>query len=63
MERQLAGCVAENPRTTLKTLANDLAKSGTEVSGKIVVRAQHRNGTPWMWNTKDSTIELFHLVR
>ena len=28
IERQLAGYAAKNPTTSLKTLANDLAKSG-----------------------------------
>ena len=36
MERQLAGYVAKNPKTTLKTLTNDLTKSGIEVSRKTV---------------------------
>ena len=39
MERQLARYVAKNPRTTLKTLTNDLTKSGLEVSRKTVVMA------------------------
>ena len=39
IERQLARYVAKNPRTTLKTLANDLTKSGIEVSRKTVVLA------------------------
>ena len=44
MERQLAKYVARNPRTTLKTLTNDLTKSEREVLRKTVVMALDQNG-------------------
>ena len=36
--------MSKNPRTTAKSLVNDLAKSGFEVSEKTIIRALHRNG-------------------
>ena len=44
LERKLVCDVSKNPRTTAKSLVNDLAKSGFEVSEKTVTRALHRNG-------------------
>ena len=42
LERKLVHDVSKNPRT-VKSLVNDLVKSGYEVSEKTVTRALHRN--------------------
>ena len=44
LERKLARYVSKDPRTTAKTLVNDLATSGIEVSKKTVTRVLHGNG-------------------
>ena len=44
LERKLVRDVSKSPRTTAKSLVNDLAKSGFEVSDKTVTRALYRNG-------------------
>ena len=44
LKQNLVRDVSKNPRTTAKSLVNDLAKSGFEVSEKTVTRALHRNG-------------------
>ena len=44
LERKLVRDVSKDPRTTAKTIVNDLAKSGIDVSEKTVTRALHRNG-------------------
>ena len=38
LERKLVRDVSKNPRTTARSLVNDLAKSGFEVSEKTVTR-------------------------
>ena len=43
LERKLVRDVSKKPRTA-KSLVNDLAKSGFEVSEKTATRALHRNG-------------------
>lgn len=43
LERKLVREVSKDPRTTAKTLVNDLAKSGINVSAKTVTRALHRS--------------------
>lgn len=43
LERKLVRDVSKGPRTTAKTLANDLATSGIIVSKKTITRALHRN--------------------
>ena len=42
LERKLVRDASKNPRTTAKSLVNDLAKSGFEVSEKTVAQALHR---------------------
>lgn len=44
LERKLVREVSKDPRTTAKTLVNELAKSGINVSAKTVTRALHRSG-------------------
>ena len=44
LERKLVRDVSKDPRTTAKTLVNDLTKSGIVVSKKTITRALHRNG-------------------
>ena len=44
LEKQLARYVAKNPKTTSKTLRNDLTKYGTEASRMTVVMAVDSNG-------------------
>jgi transposase len=44
LERKLVREVSKNPRTNAKSLVNDLAKSGVDVSGKTVTQILHRNG-------------------
>lgn len=44
LKRKLVREVSKDPRTTAKTLVNDLAKSGIDVSTKMVTKALHRNG-------------------
>lgn len=44
LERKLVRDVSKDPTTTAKSLVNDLATSGVDVSEKTVTRALHRNG-------------------
>lgn len=61
LEREVVRYVSKNPRTTAKTLVNDLAKSGIEVSKRTVTRALHRNGLQGCRPRKSPLLQQRHL--
>lgn len=61
LERKLGRDVSKDPRTTAKTLVNNLTKSGIEVSQKTVTRALHRNGLRGCRPRKTPLLQKRHL--
>ena len=61
LERKLVRDVSKNPRITAKSLVNDLAKPGFEVSEKTVTRALHRNGLRGYRPTRTPQLQKRHL--
>ena len=61
LERKLVRDVSKDPRTTAKTLVNDLTKSGIVVSKKTITRALHRNGLRGCRTRKTPLLQKRHL--
>ena len=59
MERQLAGYVAKNPRTTLKNQTNDLTVWNRGIE-KDSCDGSRPKWTMWLQTTRDSTIDHDH---
>lgn len=61
LERKPVRDVSKDPRTTAKTLVNDLATSAIVVSKKTITRALHRNGLQGCRPRKNPLLKKRHL--